>query len=154
MKKAQKIVLAITVLAIFILTQTTSAQVKDLSNKETRSEIMNAIASDSVMSNEMIRIMMNKKDGMMMLQHHKMMNVGDRSSMLNMMKKNPGMMNNMLSAMMETANADTTILLSMIKTIRDNPQMMNMIKNMRNKKNRQMMNDKYNLGGMMNGWED
>ena len=34
--------------------------------KEKRKEIMNAIASDSMMSQEMIGVMMNSKNGMMM----------------------------------------------------------------------------------------
>ena len=73
MKTLQIVAVAIGFLTLFASCQSTSAQMKDLSNKETRNEIMNAIANDSIMSQEMIRAMMNSKNGMTMMQEHQMM---------------------------------------------------------------------------------
>jgi hypothetical protein len=139
MKNLQTMVIAITLLALFSSCQATSAQEKSLSNKETRSKIMGAIAKDSMMSNEMIGAMMNNKNGMMMLQNHQMMTMSNQSSMMHMFKNNPGMMQNMLSDMMETAKGDTSMMSQMIKTMRTNPQMM------------QMMQNRIGNNGMMNG---
>lgn len=60
MKTLQTLALAISLLTLFASCQSTSAQLKDLSNMETRREIMNAIANDSTMSQEMINAIMMK----------------------------------------------------------------------------------------------
>jgi len=65
MKTLQTLILAIALLTLFASCQSTSAQMQGLSNKETRKEIMNAIANDSIISQEMIGVMMNGKNGMM-----------------------------------------------------------------------------------------
>ncbi|MEO8772630.1 MAG: hypothetical protein ABI402_21220, partial [Ferruginibacter sp.] len=74
--------LAITLFTLFASCQSTPVQVKSLSNKDTRNDIMQTIANDSTMSNEMIAAMMNNKNGSMMMQQHQMMTMGNQSSMM------------------------------------------------------------------------
>ena len=143
MKTLQTLTFAIALLTLFASCQSTSAQMQGLSNIETRKEIMNAIASDSIMSQEMIGVMMNSKNGMMM-QEHQMMIMGNHSSMMNILKDNPGMIQNMMSDMMETARGDTSMMSGMINSMIGNKQMMDMMKNRTGTK---MMN---NMGGMGN----
>ena len=147
MKTLQTMALAITLLTLVGSCQSTSAQVKGLSNKETRNEIMSAIANDSMMSNEMIEAMMNNKNGMMMLQHHQMTTMGNQSSMMNMLKNNPGLMQSMLSTMIETAKGNPGMMSGMIKTMTANPQMMEMMQNMMG--NNKMNNSKQHMDNMM-----
>ena len=146
--KMKNLQIAIWVLAIstlFAACQSTSAQTSALSNAQTRNEIMQAIANDSTMSNEMIGTMMNSKNGMMMMQQHQMMTMGNQSSMMNMLKNNPGMMQGMLSGMMETANGDSSLMSGMYNIMKDNPQMMQM---MHNNTGNGMMNGKKPMIGM------
>ncbi len=75
---------------------------------------MNAIANDRTMSQEMIGVTMNSKNGMMMMQEHQTRSTGNHSSMMNVLKNNPGMMQNMMSAMMETAKGDASMMPGMI----------------------------------------
>ncbi len=140
MKIVQTLMLAIALLTLFASCQSTSTQLKDLSNTETRKQIMQAIANDSSMSQEMIGAMMNSKNSMMMQEHQMMM--GNESSMMKTLKNNPGMMQNMMSAMMHTAKGDTSMMSGMIRTMMGNQQMMGMMQNMTGNK---MMN---NMGGM------
>lgn len=141
MKHLQTVLIAIGFLILFASCQSTSAQKADLSNKEKRREMMNTIANDSMMSQEMIGAMMNSKNGMMMQQHQTMM-MGNHNGMMNLLKDNPGMMQNMMSAMMQTAKGDTNMMSGMIKTMMGNQQMMEMMQHMTGGK---MMN---NMGGM------
>ena len=129
MKTLHTIAVAAVLLTLCVSCQSTTGQTQDLSNKETRKEMMNPIAGDSTMSKEMIGAMMNSKNGMMMVQEHSMMK-GDYSSMMHTLKGNPGMMQKMMSAMMETAKGDTTMMSGMIKTMMSNQQMMGMMQNM------------------------
>ncbi|MBK5273296.1 MAG: hypothetical protein JJE22_20015 [Bacteroidia bacterium] len=138
MKTLQTSVLAITLLILF-----SSCQNHDLSNQETRKGIMNTIANDSIMSQEMLGAMMTNNNGMKMIQEHQMI-MGNHVSMVNMLKNNPGMMVSMMSAMMETAKGDSSMMSGMIRTMMENPQMMGMMQNMTGNK---MMN---NMGGMDN----
>lgn len=144
MKKLPTMVLAITLLSLFASCQYAE---KSLSNKETRNEIMDEIAKDSMMSNEMIVKMMDSKNGIMTMQQHQMMTMDNQSSMIDMLKKNPGMMPRMFSAMMETAKSDTSMMSGMIKTMTGNPQMMQM---MQNRMGNNRMNDMKHMGGMGN----
>lgn len=140
MKISRSLILAIALLMLFASCQYSSDQIKDLSNREKRNEIMHAIANDSIMSQEMISTMMNSKNGMMMQDH--LMKMGNYGSMMNSLKGNPGMMQNMMAAMMETAKGDTIMMSAMIKTMMGNQQMMEMMQNMTGGK---MMNK---MGGM------
>ena len=146
MKTLQKLTLAIVLVMLFASCQSTSTQKQDLSNKETRKEIMATIANDSIMSNEMITAMMDGKNGMMM-RKRQMMGMENRSSMMNMLKDNPGMMQNMMSAMMETCKGDTIMMSGMIRTMMENPQMMQM---MQNRTGNKMMNGMNHMGGKGN----
>ena len=129
MKTIQTMSLAITLFVLLASCQSTSGQIKDLSNKETRSKIMGEIANDSTMSKEMLGAMMNSPNGMMMLQHNQMM-MGNQNSMMNMMKNNPAMMQSMFSSIMNTAQGDTSMMHRMIQMMKGNPQMMQMMQNM------------------------
>lgn len=85
MKTLLIMVLAIALLTLLASCQSTSARMQDLSNSETRKEIMNTIANDSMMSQEMIGTMMNSQNGIMMMQEHQMMMMENHSSMMNML---------------------------------------------------------------------
>ena len=145
MKKLQTALLAIALLTIYASCQSASGQLKDLSNMNTRNEIMNQIANDSMMSREMIGAMMDNKNGMMMMQEHEMTTMGNQSSMMNMLKNNPGMMQSMLSSMMERAKGDTTMMSGMIKTMMGNQQMMEM---MQSRMGNGGMNGMKHMGGI------
>lgn len=145
MKTLKKMALAITLLTVFASCQPTSAQVKGLSNAQTRSEIMNTIANDSMMSNEMIGTMMKSKNGTMMMQNRQMMMMQNHGSMMNMLKANPGMMQGMFSAMMESARGDSSMMSQMVEMMKANPQMMQM---MQNKSGNGMMNGMQHMQGM------
>ena len=145
MKNLQIAVLVLAICTLFAACQSTSAQKNTLSNTQSRSEIMQEIANDSTMSNEMIEAMMNNKNGMMMMQQHQMMMMGNQSSMMNMLKNNPGMIQSMLSGIMETANGDSSMMSGMYNIMKDNPQMMQM---MHNNTGNGMMNGKKPMMGM------
>ena len=145
MKTLQTMALAITLFALFASCQSTSGQVKDLSNAQTRSEIINTIANDSMMSIEMIGAMMKSKNGTMMMQNHQMMTMRNQSEMMNMLKNNPRMMRGMFSAMMETARGDSSMMSGMVDMMKSNPQMMQM---MQNKSGNNMMNGMQHMQGM------
>jgi len=122
MKKVQKILFVFALTALFTSCQTGTDAKKILSNADTRKEIMNTIANDSSMHQEMMAAMMNGKNGMMM---------GDHTSMMKMMKENPGMMTGMMNNMMEMCKNDTAMMGGMCKTMMANPQMMDMMKKMK-----------------------
>lgn len=145
MKTLQTMTLAIALLTLFASCQSTSAQVEGLSNKETRNEIMGAIANDSTMSKEMIGAMMKSKNGTMMMQNQQMMMMENNGSMMNMMKANPGMVQGMFSSMMETARGDSSMMSGMVEMMKANPQMMQM---MQNKAGNGMMNGMQSMQGM------
>ncbi len=54
---------------------------------------MEVIANDSTMSNEMMRTMMNSKNGMIIMQNHQKMTMENHDSIMNMLKTNPSMGN-------------------------------------------------------------
>ncbi|UZR99968.1 hypothetical protein [Chondrinema litorale] len=126
MKTLQTVILTIALAAIFVSCQSISGQTQGLSNERTRKVIMDTIASDSIMSREMIGTMMNSNNGMMTQQ----LMMGNQNSMMKMLKDNPAMMQRMMSAMMETAKSDSTMMSGMIKTMSENTQMMQMLQNM------------------------
>jgi hypothetical protein len=122
MKQVQKLLFAIGLTVLFGSCQTGTDAKKILSNTDTRKDIMNTIANDSSMHEEMMAAMMNGKNGMMM---------GDHASMMKMMKDNPGMMTGMMNDMMEMCKNDTAMMGGMCKTMMANPQMMDMMKKMK-----------------------
>lgn len=149
MKTLKIILLAIASGTLFASCEVGSGQTKGLSNAQTRNEIMEAIASDSVMSNEMIHTMMSNKNGMMIMQNHQRLKMENHNSMMNMVKTNPGMTQNMMSALMETAKSDTSKMSEMIKIMMDNPQMMKMMQNRMGNSNSKMKGMKQ-MGGASN----
>lgn len=138
-------IFAIAFITFFASCQSASSQIAALSNNESRKEIIDSIANDSLMSKEMMGAMMNSKTGMMVMQQHAMMMMESQNSMMEMSKNNPGMMNNMMSAMMETAKGDSSMMSGMIKTMMGNPQMMEMMQKMTGNKGKMGMD---HMGGM------
>jgi hypothetical protein len=145
MKTIQKFLVLIALITLFAACQSAADPNQVLSKKETRDQVMNTIANDSVMSKEMMGALMNSKIGMMVMQQHAMMMMESHSSMMDMAKNNPGMMNNMMSAMIETAKGDTSMMSGMIKTMMGNPQMMEMMQKMTGSKGKMSM---HHMGGM------
>src|SRR5665213_1145741 len=107
MKTFQKLLVVSALITLFASCQSAADPSQVLLNKETKDQIMNIIANDSVMSKEMMGALVNSKTGMMVMQQHAMMMMESQSSMMEMSKNNPSMMNNMMTTMMETAKGDT-----------------------------------------------
>jgi hypothetical protein len=117
----QKSVLLIALITLFASCQTGKDAKQILSNADTRKEIMNTIAQDSSMHQEMMTAMMSGKSGVM----------GDHASMMKMMKDDPKMMRDMMDEMMEMCKQDTAMMEGMCKTMMTNPKMMDMMKKMK-----------------------
>lgn len=135
----------ITTTAIITLFASCESGKHDLSNPNSRNEIMTTIANDRAMSNEMMTAMMNGPNGKMIMQenqHMKMM-MTDKNMMADILKNNPDMVQRMMSNMMESANGDTIMMSEMCNTMIGNQPMMNMIQ----MKYGQRMNMK-NMNGM------
>ena len=126
MKTLQKIILAIALITLFASCQSTK---QILSKSDSRNEIITAIANDPDMSKEMMKALMNSKNGKMMMQENEKMKMmmDNHGMMMKMMKDNPGMMQNMMSNMMEAAKSDTSMMSSMCKSMMGNQQMMDMM---------------------------
>lgn len=137
-------------LAIALITSIVSCQSKAdvnsiLSKTDTRKEIIDKIADDSTMSNEMMTAMMNSKNGKMMRDGKMpMVMMENHEAMMKMMKENPGMMHTMMMNMMEACKNDTSMMSGMCKKMMENPQMMDMM---------QKMNGKNIDMGKMNGMD-
>ncbi len=129
MKILQTAGLAVILYIIFASCQSTSTQKNILSNTQTRNEIMQTIANDTVMCKEMLGTMMSHNNGMMMMHQHDMMMIGNQDSMRNMLKNNKSLMRGMLTGIMETANGDTSMMSGMYNIMKDNPQMVQMMDN-------------------------
>lgn len=129
MIKIQTVAFAIVLLTLIGSCQSASTQTSLLSDTQARNEIMEAIAADSTMSDEMIRTMMNNKNGMMTMQNHQKMTMRNQSSMMNMVKNNPDLTHNMMSTMVETAQNDSSMMSGMIRTMMADPQIMQMMQN-------------------------
>ncbi len=129
MKILFAMIMGVALFTLFTSCQSTSSQANNLSNKAARNDIMQTIANDSVMSNEMIQAMMNNKNGLIMMQHQQMMMMDNNGSMMNMLKANPAMMQGMFSSMMETAKGDSSMMRGMVKMMQANSQMMQMMQN-------------------------
>jgi hypothetical protein len=132
MNTLQKFVLVIgfIALALFLACQSRTEIKQILSKSDTRKEIMEIIANDSIMSKEMMETMMNNKTCRMMMQGNEkmtMMTMENHGKMMKMMKDNPGMMQVMMSDMMESCKSDTSMMSSMCKTMMGNQQMNNMM---------------------------
>lgn len=133
MKTLQKITLAIVLIGLFASCQSSIDVKQILSKSDTRREIMDTIANNTVMSKEMMTAMMNSKIGKMMMHGNEemtMMMMDNHETMMKMMKDNPGMMQSMMSDMMETCKNDSVMMSGMCKTMMGNQQMMDMMQKM------------------------
>lgn len=133
MKTLQKITLVVALITIFSSCQTGTDINQVLSKPETRKAIMDSIANNSSMSQEMLETMMNNKSGKMMIQgNEKMigMMMENYGAMKKMLKENPTMMQSMMTEMIEASKGDSSVMSSMLKTMMGNEQMMGMIGNM------------------------
>ena len=127
MKTIQKMLFAIAFVIVLASCQSSADATQALSKPDTRKAIMDSIASDSSMSNEMMLAMMNGKNGkMVMMQHH--------NSMMKMMKDDPNMMKGMMGDMMDMCKDDTTMMAGMCKKMMENPKMMDRMHKMEGKK--------------------
>lgn len=131
MKTLQKFFLVtfLITLSLFASGQTKTDIKQILSNSDTRKGIMDLIASDSIMSKEMMETMMNNKNCKMMMQGNEkmtMMTMENHGTMMKMMKDNPGMMKSMMSGMMEACKSDTGMMSSMRRAMMDDPKMKDM----------------------------
>ena len=134
MKTLQKITLAIGLITIFASCQTNTDINRVLYNSDSRKEIIDTIANNSKMSEEVMKTMLNSRNGkMLILENEKMakMLLEDHVMIVKMMKDNPDLMQCMLSDMMETCKSDSSRMASMCKTIIGNPQLMNMMQKMK-----------------------
>ncbi|MEO6229869.1 MAG: hypothetical protein ABJB11_13910 [Ferruginibacter sp.] len=119
--------LVIVLFALFASCKSSPAHLKILSNKDTRNDIIQTIAKDSMMSNEMIEAMMNSENGLRAMQQHQIMLANSHKSILNMLKTKPGLMQGMLLAMMESASQDSSMMSAMINIMKANLQMMQLM---------------------------
>jgi hypothetical protein len=148
MKTLQKFILVtiLITLSLFVSGQSKTDIKQILSNSDTRKGIMDFIANDSIMSKEMMEIMMNNKNCKMMMQGNEkmtMMTMENHGTMMKMMKDNPGMMKSMMSGMVEACKSDTSMMSSMRRAMMDDQQM----KDMKQKKMGENI-DKKNMDGM------
>ena len=125
MRSLQKVISTIALITLFASCQSSTDVTQTLSKPDTRKEIMNKIADDSTMSNEMMVAMMNSNNGKMMMGNHQMM--------MKMMKDDPVGMQSMMTDMMEACKNDTTMMSGMCKTMMGNKQMMDMMQKMKEK---------------------
>ena len=126
MKTLQSTMLAIVLIAITSSCQAPSDAKQLVSNDETRKEIIDAIANNTEMSQEMMTAMMQNKDRKMMRKHHK--------SMVGMMKDDSTMMNGMMKDMMHASKSDTSMMSSMCRTMMDDKEMMDRMEMMKKRK--------------------
>lgn len=142
MKTLQKITLLFALVILFASCQSNTDVEQILSKSETRKEIMDSIANNSDMSNEMMGAMMNNKNSMMMMQGNekmRMMMMENHSAMMKMMKDNPAKMQSMMTDMMETAKGDTAMMSGMCKAMMTNQEMTDMMKKMMGEKKEMKM---------------
>lgn len=159
MKAITLIIAMITVLGFN--TNAQNADVKELlDNKETRTELFNAIASDHQMMMDFIKVAKKNEHGAMMMrdaENPEMKTMGsmqddnkkqkkmesmqggnDEQKMMGMMKNNPEMMQKMMGNMMEMCKKDSAMRNKMANMMSENPEMMKMC--MQKMKEKGMMN--------------
>ncbi len=117
---------------------------KMLSKTESKNEIMTTIANDKEMAKEMMQVLMDSKNGKMMMQENEKMNMmmEQKEMMKKMMKDNPGMMQGMMSGMMEMSKGDSTMMSGMCKSMMENMEMMEMMQKMKGEKKDMNMDKK------------
>lgn len=131
----------ITMIAVITLLASCQSAKQDLSNLDSRKEIMTVIANDRTMSNEMMTALMNGPNRKMIMQENqnlKMM-MTDEDMMTDLMNNNPEMMQHMLSNIIEYAKGDTSMMAAIHNTMMGDQQMMDMMQ-MQNGKSMNMKN--------------
>ena len=127
MKTLLKITMFIAFVAVFVSCQSGTDVKQILSNQDTKSAIMDSIASDSNLSKEMLGLMLNGRNSdMIMGEIHE--------TMMNKMKDNPDMMHGMMTGMMETCKGDSAMMSSMCMGMMENQEMMDMMHKMMSEK--------------------
>ena len=113
MKTLQKILMLLVLISPFLFAscQSNTDINQILSKSDSRQKIMNIIANDSTMMKEMKEVMMNSKNGKMMMQGN------GKMSMMKTMSDNPDKMDNMMSEMMEKCKTDTLMMKSMMSNM-------------------------------------
>ncbi len=130
MRPIHKYLLLIALSALFASCQSPN---QVLSKSDSRTKIMNTIASDHEMSKEMMDAIMNGEHGKMLMHERMKAMMENKSMMTKMMNDDPEMKKRMMSGMMETVKADTSMMSQMCKSMMDNPEMMEMMKKMKKK---------------------
>jgi len=127
MKTLLKITLFIAFVAIIASCQTSTDVQQILSNQDTKSAVMDSIASDSNLSKEMLGLMLNGRNSdVIMGEIHE--------TMMKKMKENPDMMHGMMHGMMETCKGDSAMMSSMCMSMMENQEMMDMMHKMMSQK--------------------
>ena len=127
MKTLLKITMFIAFVTVFVSCQSGTDVNQILSNQDTKSAIMDSIASDSNLSKEMLGLMLNGRNSdMIMGEIHE--------TMMNKMKDNPDMMHGMMTGMMETCKGDSAMMSSMCMGMMENQEMMDMMHKMMSEK--------------------
>jgi hypothetical protein len=130
MRTAQKCMWLMALIALVAACQSPN---QVLSKSESRMEIMNTIASDHEMSDEMMDAIMRGEHGKMLIHERMKTMMKDKNGITQMMKDDPEMKKRMMSGMMETVKADTAMMAQMCTTMMKNPEMMDMMKKMKEK---------------------
>jgi hypothetical protein len=130
MRTAQKCMWLMALIALVAACQSPN---QVLSKSESRMEIMNTIASDHEMSDEMMDAIMRGEHGKMLIHERMKTMMKDKNGIAQMMKDDPEMKKRMMSGMMETVKADTAMMAQMCTTMMKNPEMMDMMKKMKEK---------------------
>jgi hypothetical protein len=130
MRTAQK---CMWLMALIALVAACQSPKQVLSKSESRMEIMNTIASDHEMSDEMMDAIMRGEHGKMLIHERMKTMMKDKNGITQMMKDDPEMKKRMMSGMMETVKADTAMMAQMCTTMMKNPEMMDMMKKMKEK---------------------
>jgi len=94
-----------------------------LSKSDSRTKIMNNIASDREMSKEMMDAIMDGEHGKMLMHERTKTMMEDKNMMKKMMKDDPEMKKRMMSGMMDTVESDTSMMSQMSKSMMNNPKM-------------------------------
>ena len=112
MKLLLKVIMSVTLIALFYSCQYEQDAKQILSDTQTKNKILSIIASDSKLSKEMMGYMMQTD------------NIG---TMMKIMKDDPAMMQNMMSNMMETSKSDSGMMSVMHNSMMQNEPLMHKI---------------------------
>ena len=91
-----------------------------------RKKIIDSIANNSNMSEEMMTSMLNSRNGKtIILGNEKLVEtmLGNHEDMMKIMRDNPALMQNLMSDMLEVSKSDSGMMSLMYKTLMDNQQM-------------------------------